>query len=241
MYKTTQTPDDVYFSPAKGVDEYVQVEKPQRKYRSSSYEEDMPTDRWLRMRVRNPNRWNSFDAYDWNPYSYGYNGYNSYNKYGDWNNYRWNNYYFWNSFYNPYFTSAVVVNPVVDPRLFANVKTFNPGSYTNRYDNGNNITRVKGFYQTGRYNNSNAGGSYYSSGDNNSNSSLGTSIRKVFENSNTDGYTNGNTYTPSSNDRPVRTYTPSNSSSGTTSSSSSGSSSSSSSTSSGPVSRPGRG
>lgn len=241
MYKTTQTPDDVYYSPAKEVDQYVQVDQSRRSYRANDYMEDMPSDRWLRMRVRYPNRWNVFDEYDWNPYSYGYNNNYGYNKYGGWNSYSWNNFYFWNSFYNPYFNTVVVVNPSVNPNLFANVKTFNPGAYTNRYDNGNNITRVKGFYQTGRYNNSNTGGTYYSSGNNNSNSSLGTSLRKVFESSSNGGYTNGNTYTPSSNDRPVRTYTPSSSSSGTTTSSSGGSSSSSSSSSSGPVSRPGRG
>ena len=243
MYKTTQTPDDVYYSPARETDEYVQVDKAPRSYRSNSYMDDEPSDRWLRMRVRYPNRWNSFDEYDWNPYSYGYGSNYGYNKYGGWNSYNWNNFYSWNSFYNPYFSTVVVVNPTVNPGFFANVKTFNPGSYSSQYNNGNNITKVKGFYQTGRYSNSNGSGSYYSSSNNSNGNSLGTSIRKVFENSNNGGYTNGNTYTPSSNDRPVRTYTPSSGSSGTTTSSTSSSSGSSSSgsSSSGPVSRPGRG
>ena len=57
-YKTTQTPDDVYFSPTRPeADEYVQVEKrDDRSYRGS---EDYYEDRFLRMRMQDRNRWSA--------------------------------------------------------------------------------------------------------------------------------------------------------------------------------------
>lgn len=233
VYKSGQTPDDVYYSPARGGEEYVEARKEDnRRYRS--YEYDDVDDRWLRMRVRNPYRWNAFDNYDffmpnswatWNsPYSYNWNSY-------------WNNYWGWNSFYNPYCFRTIVVNPKSNPIVYNNVRTFSLNGYTrNNYNNTNNIVRTKGAYRStsSGYNNNNG------SGYNNSNQgTLGNSLRKVFSNSGSNsggGYTNGNTYTPSSNDRPVRSYTPS-SGGGSSSGSSSGSSGSSG----GSVSRPGRG
>src|SRR5436190_21477494 len=79
-YKTGQTPDDVYYSPARPQDEYVRVEKKeQQQYRSN---DDYYDDRYLRMKVQNRNRWSDLD--DWyyygNRYTYSY--YNSNN----WNN-----------------------------------------------------------------------------------------------------------------------------------------------------------
>ena len=49
-YKTGQTPDDVYYSPARPQDEYVRTEKQDdRRYLSDEYYYD----RYLRMKVSN--------------------------------------------------------------------------------------------------------------------------------------------------------------------------------------------
>ena len=63
-YKTGQTPDDVYFSPARPQEEYVQVEKrDNRRYQSR---EEYYDDRYLRMRMGNRLRWSELDE-DQNP------------------------------------------------------------------------------------------------------------------------------------------------------------------------------
>lgn len=203
-YRTGQTPDDVYFSPAKeGAATYVTTEEPRERSRYRSYEYDAPYDRWLRMRVRNPYRWNTFDDYDffipnswtnnWNsPYSYNFNSY-------------WSGFMLWNNFYNPYCTNIVVLNPKSNVSLYNNVRTFNLNSYTNnQYNNGNyNYLRAKPMYRSamnptmnGGYNNTNS-------------SSLGNSLKKVFSNSASSA--GGNYFSPSSGERPVRIYSPSSS------------------------------
>jgi uncharacterized membrane protein YgcG len=227
-YKSGQTPDDVYYSPERESAEYAEIRQSNTSGRYRSYEYDDADDRWLRMRVRNPYRWNAFDDYDWNIYSGWSNNWNNPYSYS-WNNY-WHGYYTWNSWYNPYCRNVIVVNPKTNPAAYNKVRTFSLGSYTNtNYANSNSVIRnSKGVYSPGRstYNNNN---SY------NNNNTLGTSIRKVFQGNNSGN--GNNSYTPSSNDRPSRSYTPSNnSSSGSSSSSSSGGSSSG-----GGVSRPGRG
>ena len=98
VYRTEQTPDDVYFSPAKqesrayaqssdnnrGNDGYVDANSGRddgRRYRDENYSgyDDYANadDRWLMMRVRNPYRWSMFDDYGYgSPYnSFGYGGF----------------------------------------------------------------------------------------------------------------------------------------------------------------------
>ena len=167
VYKTGQTPDDVYYSPVRQTDEYVQVNKQGDSYRdgnnyngnSNSY--TSADDWWLRMRVMNPNRWSAFDDYDWNDYRYNSWSYNYYNPVG-WNVY-WNNYYSWNAFYNPYCSHMIIVNPKTNPVAYYNVRNFTLKSYTNTNYNLKN-TRVP-FHGLGyptnatnstRYNNSNS-------------------------------------------------------------------------------------
>ncbi|RYY40504.1 MAG: hypothetical protein EOO08_05070 [Chitinophagaceae bacterium] len=68
-YKSGQTPDDVYYSPGKPEREYVRVdEQRQERPRAETRE-----DRYLRMRVRNRDRWAQFDDYYSDPYAYRYN------------------------------------------------------------------------------------------------------------------------------------------------------------------------
>src|SRR5215210_1700039 len=87
-YKTGQTPDDVYFSPAREEAAYVKVEnnddrryRAEDRYRARADEYVNSDDRWLRMRVRNPYRWSTFDdygMYGMNDYRYNSWGHNSY-------------------------------------------------------------------------------------------------------------------------------------------------------------------
>ncbi len=73
VYRTAQTPDDIYYSPGReAADSYVQVDRKQDRagtYRAEDFYS--PEDRVLRMRVRNPNLWSAFD-------DYGYGGYGGY-------------------------------------------------------------------------------------------------------------------------------------------------------------------
>jgi len=224
-YKSGQTPDDVYYSPAKEAAEYVEI-KESNNSRYRGYEYDNADDRWLRMKVRNPYRWNTFDNYDWNAYGSWSNNY-SYGYGSGWNSY-WNGYYTWNNGYNPYCRNIVVVDPKGNPAAYNKVRNFSLNSYTNtNYSNSNAAARNKSSVRlpggsSGSYNNSNS-------------NSLGNSLRKVFSgSSNTYGNNNGSNNSSSSSDRSSRSYTPSNSTSNSSSgSSSSGSSSGGSSSSSG--------
>lgn len=212
-YQTGQTPDDVYFSPGKPVDEYVRVDK-----RDNNYYQGQDTyneDRFLRMRVRDRYRWSYLDDY----YFYNRPGYYGYGYYGysGWNlNSPWNSYWYWNNFYNPYCRNVYVVytgnaktsqlyrKPVSRPVVF------NPASYTISNSSG----RVRYSSYMGSYNNSNT---RYNNSNSSGNNSLGNSIRKVFSGSGNSS--SNNTYTPS------RSYTPSSSSGSSSGGSSSGGSS----------------
>lgn len=236
----TKTPDDVYYSPAREGAAYVETEKKRDGYyRADDY--SSYDDRWLRMRVRDRYRWSAFDDYDWNDWRYNswaFNSY-SYNPYY-FNNY-WNSMYRWNSYYNPYCGGIIIVNPKVNQPAYTAVRSFSLDRYTNT--NYNNANRPLSASKTGlRY-----GAPSYNN-RNTTNSSLGSSIRKVFSNDNNSSSRNSY-YNPSSSDsRPTRTYTPSESSStrsytpsSSSSSSSSSGSSSSGSSGGGGVSRPSRG
>ena len=264
VYRTGQTPDDVYYSPNRETSAYVQTDN-RNSNRYNAYDDYLPSeDRYLRMMVRNPSRWSVFNDYNYyNPWSYspysafGYSPYSSFyspfyspyshmglgyiNPYGYSYNGFYNSYWSWNSFYNPYYPSGVVYNPKTNPAGYTMVRNFNLNSYTNRNYN-NNVNTGKLYYRGLNAPKNTA-----------PNATLGSSVRRVFsgetpksgQGSSRDSY-----YSPS-NDRPVRTYRPStynnnNSSSNTRSNSSgaiggSGSSgSSSSSSSSSPGSRPSR-
>jgi hypothetical protein len=222
-YKTGQTPDDVYFSPAPPQDEYVRTNKDERRYQSLDEYYD---DRFLRMRVQNRNRWSALDDYYFNnPYAYNYYGYSN-----NWNN-PWNSYWTWNNYYNPYCNpggGVIIKNPTSYTRPPSKPIAFNSGGYL-----GNNNNQSAGVKRnTGYYNNNyNTGGTRY----NNTNNS--GSSRNYSNSHSNSGYNSSSSYTPSSS-TPSRSYTPSSSSSG--SSSSSSGSSSSSSGSSVPPSRPPR-
>jgi hypothetical protein len=84
VYKSGQTPDDVYYSPAPvrvQADEYVDVKQPKQGTNYQSYEqyaESQRDDRFLRMSVGNPyymNAYNSYGGFDWRYNSF-YDGFN---------------------------------------------------------------------------------------------------------------------------------------------------------------------
>lgn len=106
-YKSGQTPDDVYFSPAKEKDAYVRIEKDEdRRYKNSEDDYAYNDDRYLRMKVRNRDRWAYLDDYYRDPNAYSYT-----------RNYYYNDFCccnprtYWNQYYNPYTSRVVYVNP----------------------------------------------------------------------------------------------------------------------------------
>ncbi|RYF88894.1 MAG: hypothetical protein EOO03_07320 [Chitinophagaceae bacterium] len=182
-YKSGQTPDDVYFSPVRVVDERESREDDRTDYRSDSYEE-----REIRMATRD-RRWRDInDEYDYNyrydPYRYGYN-------YG----YYYNPYYYHQPIFLPGYT-------IVNPKNTAPRST-NLGSYKTP-------TVVVGNPKTGEgtrwvpanrsYNNSNSNPGSFNRRIITP-SSTQSSRERTYERSNNVDYNNNNnrTYTPSSN------------------------------------------
>ncbi len=195
-YKTGQTPDDVYFSPASPQDEYVRTDREDRRnYRNDEYYDD----RYLRMKVSNRYRWNDFnDWYSYERYGFGYNYvYGSYN----------NPYNSWNYYYNPYCNGTVVVNPK-NTFAYSKPRTFNLGTYNPVATNNSKSSNVFRYSNTANNNNS-----YNPTRNNNrTNSNSGNTLRDIFSGGN-------------NNSKSTNTNSPSNSSSnsgGKSSSSSSG-------------------
>lgn len=224
-YKTGQTPDDVYYSPARPQEEYVRVDdRDDRNYR---YDDEYYDDRYLRMKVRNRNRWNDLnDWYYYDRYSYSYNYY-----YGSWNN----PYNSWHYYNNPYYcccnTHVYVPKGPINYNI-AKPRNFSLSGYTNTNNNNSNAGINVKAPRTGTsrpvFNNSN------SNAQKKSNSSgVGSTIRRLFTSGSNN---NSNSDNSNSSGSTNRTYNPSSSSS-----SSSGSSGSSSGNSGGGVSRPNRG
>ena len=256
VYKSGQTPDDVYYSPAKEVTEYVRVDNDQdrngggynnRNRSYDEYNEDYRNDRFMRLSMYNPSRWGAFDDYYWNNNLM----FNNYYGYNSWTN-PWNSYYYWNSFYNPYCSPGFIIsNPYKGGGMVSTPSSkptaFNYNAYVNRNYNNNNLYFNNGGNTTNhissRYNNR------YNTG--NSNNSESNSLRRIFNNGNSNANratyynTNNNNsrssnggYNPNnnSNSQPSsRSYTPSSSSSSGGGVSSGGSSSGG-----GSISRPGR-
>jgi hypothetical protein len=237
-YKAGQTPDDVYYSPAR---EASVVAKKQSTY-DDRYQEYVSSedDRYLRMKIRNRNRWSMIDDYDyWNDSRYvpmyGYSPYR-YNQYA-WNN--WNPGYFgsnWGSMYGGGF--GYVYNPF---GFYGNYYGGSRFGYGGGYYSGYGGKAMPGYISKRPASVSRPALSGYSNRNYNNSNRLGNTILKAFTPSNNNnGYENNSSYnntnrTSSNNNTyssPERTYSPS--SSGSSGSGSSGSSG-------GGVSRPARG
>ncbi|NOT90575.1 hypothetical protein [Ferruginibacter sp.] len=212
-YKSGQTPDDVYYSPVRVVEE--------RRDNSRDEVRQQPTtadDARIRMQIRD-RRWRDLNydydydySYNYSPYYYSYQS--SYN-----HGYYYNPSYCSRPLYYPKVTNAAPINST--PRM-VNLNTYkNYGTAIS--NNPKTGTGTNWVQPTRQYNNSNNGGS-----------KVGNILREVFTPNQSGSNTNSSN---SSSNNNTRTYTPS-----TTTPSSSGSSGSSSGGSSGgSVARPSRG
>ncbi len=206
-YKAGQTPDDVYYSPARELTAERETTKNTEK--ADRYDEYVSSqdDRYLRMKIQNRNRWSVIDDYGyWNDsrYDHCYCSYSNndfgYGNYGyGYNRYRFNpyrtNYFGYGGSYSPYY-------PIVYYR--------SPKVYTGNTGKANLTT-----YQNNRYNNRNYSNSSFK-GTGNQNTSFGNLLKTVFSSSNNNNNNSSSTQSTSW-DRPVRTID-----AGTTTSSSAG-------------------
>jgi hypothetical protein len=205
VYKNSQTPDDVYYSPGTEKEGYAAASNNNDEYYSTT------NDQYVRMRVKDPDRWSYFDDYNTDYYGgygmgyspYGSFGYSSFGYgispwigFGYWSPFSyWNSYYTWNSFYNPYYGGIVIVNPKIpSSNTYTRLRTFNPASYTNSSSN---------------YNRNSAGRSTRSSSFSPYNYSQ--TIRSNYNNTNSSNRSYRPVYNRPSGDynQPTRSYTPS--------------------------------
>ncbi|OQP40867.1 hypothetical protein A4H97_14760 [Niastella yeongjuensis] len=232
VYRSGQTPDDVYFSPAPTADDsYVTVNNTKR---GSRYDNSNPEDNYLSMRQYG-SRWNQFDDYnDWQynggyyggyspytPYSSfgpsfygGYGGYGGgfYGGYGIGMPYAMGFYNPWAiNTYNPYFNSYYYWNSYYNPYaggIIVGGSKGNPVAYK-AVRNFNMSSYTNRTYSTRNTSNNrpiytNPNGRYNTS-NNNGNTSGG--LRRSNDSYYSPGQRSTPTYTPSS--APVRTYSPS--------------------------------
>lgn len=189
-YKTGQTPDDVYFSPARPQEEYVNTEekKDTRQYKN---DDEYYDDRYLRMKVHNRGRWSDLD--DWYYFGNRYN-YSSYTCCC--NNNPWTPYTYWNSHYNPYYNSYIILNPKTSI-AYTSPRTFNLGTYNSNSLTTNSYTHPK-YTGTSNNVNNNTYNAPRNNTNSNNNSNSGNLLRDIFRNSNTSSSSNNNSSNSSS-------------------------------------------
>ncbi|MBI2731096.1 MAG: hypothetical protein HYX40_10150 [Sphingobacteriales bacterium] len=205
VYKTGQTPDDVYYSPAKPEEEYVKQEERDENNRRDYYTLD---DYRLRMQMRNRTRYCACSD-DWY--------YDNWNTSNSWR-YGWNNPWTWNTgsgWYYSYNSWSYAPYPSYTTNI-TTTKTFNYKPPIRNFGNSNTVPATyneKAGYTVNQttkpvkvYNNSNKNGGF------------GNFMRQIFTPSGNSGST--------SSGNNSRTYSPSSSSGSSGSSRSSGSSSS---------------
>jgi hypothetical protein len=142
-YKGSQTPDDVYYSPARNIGE-----------KETSYYSNTSQDDWyLLMKARNNNLWNSLDDYSyWYDSRYSFNSYNYnyyYNSVGIGYRPTYSNFYGWSYYYssgynNPFCGVIYYKNPTA---YYGSTNASNISAYKNRtYNNGNSTSRPSSSY-----------------------------------------------------------------------------------------------
>ncbi|MGZ3938864.1 MAG: hypothetical protein ACXVLT_09390 [Flavisolibacter sp.] len=187
-YKSGQTPDDVYYSPARPQGEYVQQEKnDDRTYRQDP--EAYRDDRYLRMKIQD-RRYSTLydDYYSYNPYYYHYyNGSLIYNT-------PWSSYNYWNYYYNPYYC-APVISVVPRGPIYNRPRTFDLSVYNPQPTNG--VNNPKGNARSYSVPNYSSGNSGNNNNYRNSGSDAGSFLRGIFSGSGN----SGSSSTPSSNTR----------------------------------------
>lgn len=225
VYKSGQTPDDVYYSPgntgiaaAKGGNEEYLETNSRRRYNDAAMSDSYRDDQYMRMMIasgRRPYFQDDFMMMDpWMRYNWRWNSYMTWNSPF---NSHWNSMYMWNSFYNPYigFSFGNWYNPWYGGGGFGN---WGGGKFPNA-GIFNRPSRPVSAFGMSSYLNTNSGNrnTYkpsrtYSSDYNNNN-------RNYNSNQNRRSIFSGN---ESSSDRPSRSYSPSSSGSSNRSSGSSG-------------------
>ncbi len=187
MYKSGQTPDDVYYSPGREVPALVETQNNDNR----RYEEENFSDHYLKMKSANRARWSTFDE----DFMY-------------WNNSAWNNPYYYNYMrpvypygggsywnfsvgfyggYNPYYSAwynpfcypgyygtpvVVVTNPkAYAPRSSGSMSTYYPRSYSTDPKTGVRTYNISG---TRTFSNRSGGGTYYTPATGGSTRSYGT-------------------------------------------------------------------
>lgn len=238
-YRTGQTPDDVYYSPAREVNEYVQVDKDDDN--RLSYNESNLEDRRLRQQIRDSRfrfeediYWNTprYNSWGWNTWNNPYNTWgwnNSWNMNSGWG---WNNYNYgyggykgWNSGYVciPGANNLIIISGPGASRNSTGIRYSAPiQRFTNSGANynGKGITSGSGSrYFSGNSNSNGTRRTGFFGGSNNSNNSSNSGGSRLFGNSSSSSSSSNN-----NNSGGSRTF--SNSGSSSSGSSSSGSSSS---------------
>lgn len=238
-YRSSQTPDDVYYSPGKnktvataqsGQDDYL------------TYDDE--DDNYLRMKVQNRNRWSSLDDYSyWNSpyyssyYGMSYGGYYSPYAYSPYSSFGYSPYSyspfslsmfyspFAYNYYNPWGSYYYMPTYVYYGKPGSNGYIARPqnrsslNGYTNRnYNNGNATLPVRSGRRSGLTTNGSNPYNSYSNQGNRSNYNNTNSNRSNNSNSSNISRSNNN----SSNSNPVRTFNNSNSGSVRSSGGSSG-------------------
>lgn len=192
-YKTGQTPDDVYYSPARPQDEFVKKEKKDdRQYRNN--DDEYYDDNYLRMKVRNRYRWSDFDDPYYNSRRYNSSSYNC-SCFGN----PWTPSTYWNNHYNPYYQSYVIVNPQTTIK-YSGPRTFNLNSYNSTVLTSGNYSNPK-IRTSNTNNNSYSNNTYTAPRNSNSNSSnSGNILRGIFggNNNSSSSSTNNNSSTSGS-------------------------------------------
>jgi hypothetical protein len=153
-YKTSQTPDDVYYSPGKKIITADNYEI----YTSSD-------DAYLRMKVKDHNKWSGIDDYDywydsryyatnysspWTSYVSLGLGYSTYYPYYSYSPYGYNP---WQSWYSPSYTVVYYKNPSVYYKPVSSRYTLS--TYTNKNYNNYNMP-LQSHSRSSMYNNSNS-------------------------------------------------------------------------------------
>jgi hypothetical protein len=222
-YKSGQTPDDVYYSPVRMVDETRKEDN--KKEEVQPTDNSTANDTRIRMRIRD-RRWRDFDddynySYNNSPYNYCHCACN-------------NTGYYYNPYYNAwpvYSPRATYTAPINSTPRMVNLNTYKNYATTTTVTDPKTGATTTTTTPARRYSNSNTN-------SNNGGSRVGNIIRQVFTpSSSTNNTNNNNTSTNNNTNNNNRTYSPAPSSSSNSSSSSSGSSSGSGTS----VSRPGRG
>ncbi|MBS4042337.1 MAG: hypothetical protein KGZ59_00790 [Chitinophagaceae bacterium] len=131
-YKNMQTPDDLYYSPASGIeDDNVRENNTARSNNNN--------DRFLRYKVRNRYLWGCIDDYSyWNDIRY--NNCNCYDGYYNWNTPYLNNVWSWQGYHSPYYFMTPYANTNIKTGNSINTKIT---SYNNTNFNNNNTKQVK--------------------------------------------------------------------------------------------------